>query len=39
VSRGTKHLDEQVEFVKNNNGEVANMVLHQTGRDAKGVKK
>jgi CubicO group peptidase (beta-lactamase class C family) len=34
-----KVVDAQVEFVKNEKGEVTHMVLHQNGRDAKGVKK
>jgi CubicO group peptidase (beta-lactamase class C family) len=34
-----KVVDAQVEFVKNEKGEVTHMVLHQSGRDAKGVKK
>jgi CubicO group peptidase (beta-lactamase class C family) len=34
-----KVVDAQVEFVKNEKGEVTNMVLHQNGRDTKGVKK
>jgi CubicO group peptidase (beta-lactamase class C family) len=32
-------VDAQVEFVKNEKGEVTHMVLHQNGRDTKGVKK
>ncbi|HEV7676016.1 MAG TPA: serine hydrolase [Candidatus Angelobacter sp.] len=34
-----KAVDAQVEFVKNEKGEVTDMVLHQNGRDIKGVKK
>ncbi|MBZ5505561.1 MAG: serine hydrolase [Acidobacteriia bacterium] len=34
-----KIVDAQVEFVKNDKGEVTGMVLHQNGRDTKGVKK
>jgi Domain of unknown function (DUF3471) len=34
-----KVVDAQVEFVKNEKGEVTNLVLHQGGRDVKGVKK
>jgi CubicO group peptidase (beta-lactamase class C family) len=34
-----KVVDAQVEFVKNEKGEVTHLVLHQNGRDAKGVKK
>ena len=34
-----KAVDAQVEFVKNEKGEVTHMVLHQNGRDVKGVKK
>lgn len=34
-----KLVDAQIEFVKNEKGEVTNMVLHQNGRDVKGVKK
>lgn len=34
-----KVVDAQVEFVKNDKGEVATMILHQNGRDTKGVKK
>jgi CubicO group peptidase (beta-lactamase class C family) len=34
-----KAVDAQVEFVKNEMGEVTHMVLHQNGRDVKGVKK
>jgi CubicO group peptidase (beta-lactamase class C family) len=34
-----KVVDAQVEFVKNEKGEVTHMVLHQNGRDTKGVKK
>ena len=34
-----KVVDAQVEFVKNEKGEVTHMVLHQNGRDVKGVKK
>jgi CubicO group peptidase (beta-lactamase class C family) len=34
-----KLVDAQVEFVKNEKGEVTNLVLHQNGRDVKGVKK
>jgi CubicO group peptidase (beta-lactamase class C family) len=34
-----KLVDAQIEFVKNEKGEVANLVLHQNGRDVKGVKK
>jgi CubicO group peptidase (beta-lactamase class C family) len=34
-----KVVDAQVEFVKNDKGEVTNLVLHQGGRDVEGVKK
>lgn len=34
-----KVVDAQVEFVKNEKGEVTHMVLHQNGRDVKGIKK
>jgi len=34
-----KVVDAQVEFVKNEKAEVTNMVLHQNGRDVKGVRK
>lgn len=34
-----KVVDAQVEFVKNEKGEVTHMVLHQNGRDTKGIKK
>jgi uncharacterized protein YneR len=34
-----KLVDAQIEFVKNEKGEVTNMVLHQNGRDVKGIKK
>ena len=34
-----KLVDAQIEFVKNEKGEVTNMVLHQNGRDVKGMKK
>ncbi|HET8890671.1 MAG TPA: serine hydrolase [Candidatus Angelobacter sp.] len=34
-----KLVDAQIEFVKNDKGEVTNMVLHQNGRDVKGVRK
>jgi CubicO group peptidase (beta-lactamase class C family) len=34
-----KVVDAQVEFVKNEKGEVTHMILHQNGRDVKGVKK
>lgn len=34
-----KIVDAQVEFVKNEKGEVTGLVLHQNGRDTKGVKK
>ena len=34
-----KAVDAQVEFFKNDKGEVAYLVLHQNGRDTKGVKK
>jgi CubicO group peptidase (beta-lactamase class C family) len=34
-----KVVDAQVEFVKNEKGEVTHMVLHQNGQDVKGVKK
>ena len=34
-----KVVDARVEFVKNEKGEVTHMVLHQNGRDTKGVKK
>jgi CubicO group peptidase (beta-lactamase class C family) len=34
-----KVVDAQVEFVKNEKGEVTHLVLHQNGRDTKGVRK
>ena len=34
-----KLVDAQIEFVKNEKGEVTHMVLHQNGRDVKGVRK
>jgi CubicO group peptidase (beta-lactamase class C family) len=34
-----KVVDAQVEFLKNDKGEVTAMILHQNGRDTKGVKK
>jgi len=34
-----KVVDAQVEFMKNDKGEVTAMILHQNGRDTKGVKK
>ena len=34
-----KIVDAQVEFFKNDKGEVTYLVLHQGGRDTKGVKK
>jgi uncharacterized protein YneR len=34
-----KLVDAQIEFLKNEKGEVTNLVLHQNGRDVKGVKK
>ena len=34
-----KVVDAQVEFVKNDKGDVTGMVLHQNGRDTKGVRK
>src|SRR5262249_10983488 len=34
-----KTVDAEVEFIKNEKGEVTQMVLHQGGRDMKGVKK
>ena len=34
-----KVVDAQIEFVKNEKGEVTNLVLHQNGRDTKGVRK
>ena len=34
-----KLVDAEIEFVKNEKGEVTNLVLHQNGRDVKGVKK
>ena len=34
-----KLVDAQIEFVKNAKGEVTHMVLHQNGRDVKGIKK
>jgi CubicO group peptidase (beta-lactamase class C family) len=34
-----KVVDAQVEFVKNEKGEVTALILHQNGRDTKGVKK
>jgi CubicO group peptidase (beta-lactamase class C family) len=33
-----KVVDAQVEFIKNEKGEVTNLVLHQNGRDMKGVR-
>jgi CubicO group peptidase (beta-lactamase class C family) len=35
----TKDLDAEVEFVKNDKGEVTHLILHQNGHDTKGVKK
>lgn len=34
-----KVVDAQIEFVKNNKGEVTNLILHQGGRDMKAVRK
>jgi len=34
-----KLVDAQIEFVKNEKGEVTNLVLHQNGRDIRGMKK
>jgi CubicO group peptidase (beta-lactamase class C family) len=34
-----KLVDAQMEFVKNEKGQVTNLVLHQNGRDVKGMKK
>ncbi|HEX9256390.1 MAG TPA: serine hydrolase [Candidatus Angelobacter sp.] len=34
-----KVVDAQIEFMKNEKGEVTNLVLHQNGRDTKGAKK
>ena len=34
-----KAVDAEIEFVKNDKGEVTEMILHQGGRDTKGVKK
>ena len=34
-----KVVDAEIEFVKNDKGEVTEMILHQGGRDTKGVKK
>jgi hypothetical protein len=34
-----KIVDAQVEFVKNNKGEVTALILHQNGRDTRGEKK
>jgi CubicO group peptidase (beta-lactamase class C family) len=34
-----KLVDAQIEFVKNEKGEVTNLLLHQNGRDIKGMKK
>ena len=34
-----KVVDAQLEFVKNDKGEITGLVLHQNGRDTKGVKK
>jgi len=34
-----KVVDAQLEFVKNDKGEVTSLVLHQGGRDLKGMKK
>ncbi len=34
-----KVVDAQIEFVKNDKGEVTQLILHQGGRDIKGVKK
>ena len=34
-----KLVDAQIEFVKNEKGEVTNLMLHQNGRDVKGVRK
>ena len=35
----TKDLDAELEFVKNEKGEVTHLILHQNGHDTKGVKK
>jgi CubicO group peptidase (beta-lactamase class C family) len=35
----TKDLDAELEFVKNNKGEVTHLILHQNGHDTKGAKK
>jgi len=32
-------VDAQIEFVKNEKAEVTNLMLHQNGRDIKGVRK
>jgi CubicO group peptidase (beta-lactamase class C family) len=34
-----KNVDAQLEFTRNDKGEIAGLVLHQNGHDAKGVKK
>jgi hypothetical protein len=34
-----KVVDAQLEFVKNEKGEVTHLVLHQGGRDQKGIRK
>jgi len=34
-----KVVDAEIEFVRNDKGEVTEMILHQGGRDAKGLKK
>jgi hypothetical protein len=34
-----KLVDAQIEFLKNEKGEVTNLVLHQNGRDIKGMRK
>ena len=34
-----KVVDAQIEFVKNEKGDATAMILHQNGRDIKGVKK
>ena len=35
----TKDIDAELEFVKNEKGEVTHLILHQSGHDTKGVKK
>jgi len=34
----TKDLDAELEFVKNEKGEVTHLILHQNGHDTKGTK-